>query len=200
VYGAGVLGLLSVAALRVLFPSARAVVVARYPHQEARALELGAERVIRTRDPAEVVETVAEMSGAKAYRPPGTLPWLLRGVDAVYDTVGSAETLEVSVRVTGPRAPVVITGVGVPARFEWTPHYFKELELIGSNAFGIEELYGVPLHAFEHYLRLVEKGKLDVSSLITHRFRLEQFREAFLVMHSKGKHSAVKSVFDFELD
>jgi threonine dehydrogenase-like Zn-dependent dehydrogenase len=200
VYGAGVLGLLSVAALRTLFPRSRVVVVARYAHQAERARQLGAERAIHTRDPAEVVETVAEMVGAKVHRPAGSLPWLLRGVDAIYDTVGSAETLEVGIRVAGPRAPVVITGVGTPTRFEWTPHYFKEIALLGSNAFGIEELRGVRLHAFEHYLRLVEEGRLDLSSCITHRFRLEQFREAFLVMHTKARQNAVKAVFEFGLE
>ena len=94
----------------------------------------------------------------------------------------------------------MITGVGVPARFEWTPHYFKEIALLGSNAFGIEELQGVRQHAFEHYMQMVQAGRLDLSSLITHRFRLEQFREAFLVMHDKARHDAIKAVFSFGLD
>jgi threonine dehydrogenase-like Zn-dependent dehydrogenase len=200
VYGAGVLGLLSVAVLHTLYPSARVVVVARYPHQAELARHMGAERVIRTRDPAEVVESVAEMVGARVYRPQRGLPWLVRGVDVIYDTVGSAETLEVGVRVATSRAPIVITGVGRPARFEWTPVYFKEVVLLGSNGFGVEEHGGLRLHAMEHYLRLVKEGRLDASCLITHRFRLEKFHEAFLVMHSKAKHNAVKAVFDFELE
>jgi threonine dehydrogenase-like Zn-dependent dehydrogenase len=88
----------------------------------------------------------------------------------------------------------------VPARFEWTPHYFKEVALLGSNAFGIEQIDGVRQHAFEHYLQMVEGGRLDVSSLITHRFGLEEFREAFLVMHDKARHNAVKAVFSFAPD
>jgi threonine dehydrogenase-like Zn-dependent dehydrogenase len=199
VYGAGVLGLLSVAALRALYPSARVVVIARYPHQEELALQLGAERVIRTRDSGEIVETVAEMVDARVYRPPQGLPWLLRGVDVIYDTVGSAESLEVGVRIAAPRAPIVITGVSIPARFEWTPHYFKEIALLGSNAFGMEEYGGRRLHSIEHYLRLVEEEKLDLTPLITHRFRLEEYQEAFLIMHTKARHRAVKAVFDFRL-
>ena len=35
---------------------------------------------------------------------------------------------------------LVISGVEPPGRFEWTPLYFKELRVIGSNAFGIEEV------------------------------------------------------------
>jgi threonine dehydrogenase-like Zn-dependent dehydrogenase len=199
VYGAGVLGLLSVAALRALYPSTRVAVIARYPHQEELARGLGADHVIRTRDAAQVVETIAEMVGAQVHHPPQGLPWLLRGVDVIYDTVGSAESLEVGVRIAAPRAPIVITGVSPPTRFEWTPHYFKEVALLGSNAFGIEEYGGVRLHGIEHYLRLAAEGKLDLSSLITHRFRLEQYREAFLTMHTKGQHSGVKAVFDFGL-
>jgi threonine dehydrogenase-like Zn-dependent dehydrogenase len=200
VYGAGVLGLLSVATLRALFPSARVAIVARYPHQAERACQLGAEHVVLARSPAAIVETIGEMVGARVHHPPRGLPWLLRGVDAIYDTVGSAQTLEVGIRIASPRAPIVITGVGVPARFEWTPHYFKEIALLGSNAFGIEELQGVRQHAFEHYMQMVERGRLDLSPLITHRFRLEQFREAFLVMHDKVRHDAIKAVFDFGLD
>jgi threonine dehydrogenase-like Zn-dependent dehydrogenase len=110
VYGAGVLGLLSVAALRALFPFARVVIVARYAHQAERARQLGAERVILAREPAEIVEAVGEMVGARVHRPPRGLPWLLRGVDVLYDTVGSAGTLEVGIRIVGPRAPLSSRG------------------------------------------------------------------------------------------
>jgi threonine dehydrogenase-like Zn-dependent dehydrogenase len=196
IYGAGVLGLLSVAVLRALFPAVRVAVVARYPHQAEWARRLGAEQVVCTRDPAEVVEWVAAQAGVRVYRPWRGLPWLLRGADVIYDTVGSAQSQEVGVRVAGPRAPIVITGVGRPARFEWTPLYFKEVELIGSNAFGVEEIGGLRLHAMEHYLRLVDQRQLDLSPLITHRFRLEQYEEAFVTLHTKGRHGVVKAVFD----
>jgi threonine dehydrogenase-like Zn-dependent dehydrogenase len=101
--------------------------------------------------------------------------------------------------VAAPRAPIVITGVGVPKRFEWTPLYFKEVRLIGSNGFGVEALEGQRLHAMAHYLNLVEAGRLDPVSLVTHRFRLEQFREAFRTLHAKARHGAVKAAFDFGL-
>jgi len=199
VYGAGALGLLSVAILRALFPAARVVAIARYPHQAELVRQFGAEQVICTRDPAEVVESIAAMTGAQVHRPWNGLPWLLRGVDVIYDTIGSAESLEVGIRIATRRAPIVITGVGVPERFEWTPHYFKEISLVGSNAFGIEDYGGERMHAMEHYLRLVAQGKLDLASLVTHRFRLEQFQQAFTTLHSKARHRVVKAVFDFGL-
>ena len=118
-------------------------------------------------------------------------------MDVIYDTVGTAETLEVGVRVATSRAPIVITGVGMPERFEWTPLYFKEVRLLGSNAFGIEEVDGVRQHAMAHYLQMVAQDQFDVSSLITHRFGLEGYKQAFLTMNQKARHGAVKAVFDF---
>ncbi len=198
VYGAGVLGLLSIAILRAIYPAARMAAVARYPHQAELTRRMGAEQVILMRAPASVVERVAELTGAAVYRLARNLPWLLRGVGVIYDTVGSAETLEIGVRVAGPRASIVVTGVGAPARFEWTPLYFKEVQVLGSNAFGVEELGGVRLHAMEHYLRPLQQGKLDLAGMITYRFRLEQYQQAFLMLHRKVRYRAVKAVFDFE--
>ena len=78
-----------------------------------------------------------------------------RGVRVIYNTVGTAESIEVSVRIAGPRSTVVLSGVDTPQRFEWSPHYFKEVNLVGSNAFGVEEWNGVRKHAMEHYFDLI---------------------------------------------
>jgi len=197
VYGCGTLGLLSIAILRALYPAARVIAIARYPHQEELARGLGAERVIRTHERAEIVEIIAGMVGAPVLRPIKGEPWLLRGVDVIYDTIGSPESFEVGVRITQPRATIVVTGVDQPARFEWTPLYFKEIALVGSNAFGIESFEGRSLHAMEIYLRLLAQKRLDTARLITHRFRLDQYKDALVVGRQKHGYRSVKVVFDF---
>jgi threonine dehydrogenase-like Zn-dependent dehydrogenase len=189
---------LSIIILRALFPATRIIAIARYPHQEELARKLGAGLVIRTRNQAEIVEIIARTVAAPVLRPRKGKPWLLRGVDVVYDTIGSAESFEIGVRVARPRATIVVTGVDQPARFEWTPLYFKEIALVGSNAFGMENFDGASLHAMEIYLRLLAQKKLDTARLITHRFRLEQYQDAFIVGRQKHKHRAVKVVFDFQ--
>jgi threonine dehydrogenase-like Zn-dependent dehydrogenase len=90
----------------------------------------------------------------------------------------------------------VISGVEAPRRFEWTPHYFKEITVVGSNAFAIEHFEGRRLHAMQIYFELVQRG-LDLSSLITHRYRLEEYAAPFLAMHDHGRSRAVKCVFAF---
>jgi len=200
VYGCGTLGLLSVGILHALYPKAKVVVVARHPMQEKLAYDMGATRVIRTYNPVEIIETIAEMAGKPVLRPQFGKPWLLGGADVIYDTIGSPETLEVGLRVAQPRASIVVTGVAQPKRFEWTPHYFKEVALIGSNAFGIEDFEGERLHDFEIYFRLLTQKRLQIPNLITHRYRLEQYKEALLISHNKEKNKAIKVVFDFDLN
>jgi threonine dehydrogenase-like Zn-dependent dehydrogenase len=118
------------------------------------------------------------------------------GADVVYDTVSSAETFEVGVRVARSRGCVVAIGVEPPRRFEWTPLYFKELAVVGSNGFGIEEIDGRRQHAMEWYFEFVRSQRIDVTPIITHRFPLEAYREAFMTCYAQGDHSAVKVLFD----
>jgi threonine dehydrogenase-like Zn-dependent dehydrogenase len=47
-------------------------------------------------------------------------------------------------------------------------------------------------------LRLLLQKRLDTARLITHRFRLDQYRDALVVGRQKHKHHAVKVVFDFQ--
>lgn len=87
--------------------------------------------------------------------------------------------------------------VDTPARFEWSPHYFKEINLVGSNAFGVEEWNGKRQHAMRHYFEMIQQKSVDVTPIITHRFPLEDFKDAFLYTHNQGEHGAVKVLFDF---
>ncbi|MFX1558469.1 MAG: oxidoreductase, partial [Promethearchaeota archaeon] len=88
-------------------------------------------------------------------------------------------------------------GVSTPKRFENTLHYFKELEVIGSNGFGIESFQGKSLHAFQHFLNFLSEGLIDPQMLITHKFPLEQYKNAFNILSDKRNSHAVKVVFKF---
>ncbi len=196
VYGCGTLGLMTVAAVRKLHPSIAVWAIARHPHQAQRARELGASEILPSR-PLELIERVAALTGVQPYRPWKGLPWLVKGTGTVYDTVGSPASVEAAFRFTSTRAKIVVTGVEAPARFEWTPCYFKELELIGCNAFATEDFEGKRLHAMEIYLELVRRG-LDLSSLVTHRYALADWGKAFVAMYDKNATGVVKATFAFD--
>jgi threonine dehydrogenase-like Zn-dependent dehydrogenase len=174
----------------------RVLAVARFAHQRALAQKLGAARVLAHEPAREIIAAVAEETGAEEVTPWRGLPMLLGGVDVVYDTVGLPATVEVGVRITKSRGRISVTGVEAPRRFEWTPLYFKELALVGSNAFGFETLEGRRQHAMAWYFELAQRG-LDVTPILTHRFRLEQYREAFAAAHGQAASGAVKILFDY---
>ncbi len=197
VYGCGTLGLLSIAILRSLYPAVRVFAVARYAHQAELARRLGAERVFNHRPAAALIDGVAAALEVDVQRPWRGLPMLNGGVDVIYDSVGAPETLEVGVRITRPRGRIVVTGVEVPKRFEWTPLYFKEIAIIGSNAFAVEEFDGRRQHAMEWYFEFIHTKRIDVTGIITHRFALSQYKDAFLACYDQGKSGAVKVLFDF---
>ena len=113
------------------------------------------------------------------------------------DTIGKAETLEIGARVLRRRGTLVQSGVHGAERWDTSPLYFKELKLTGSNAFGVEEVEGVRKHGIQHYLDLVAAGRIDLSGMLTHTFRLEQWREAFTALATQDRSSAIKVAFDF---
>ncbi len=197
VYGCGTLGLLSIAILRALYPGVRVLAVHRFEHQKELALKFGAEQTIPWRPLANLIPAIASLTGAEVLTPQHGKPMLNGGVQAVYDSVGTAETLEIGVRVCDWRAKIVITGVATPRRFEWTPLYFKEISIIGSNAFGFETCNGKRSHAMEIYLDLIRTRGVDVTPVLTHRFRLDQYAEALLACRHQGKSRAVKVLFDY---
>ena len=196
VFGCGTLGLLAIAILRMLYPTVRILAVARYPHQARLAEHFGAAMVLPHRPTRGLVAALARETEADLHEPWRGLPMLNGGVDVIYDTVTSPETLEVGVRVTRPRGTIVGLGVEPPRRFEWTPLYFKELALVGSNAFGEETFLGRRQHALAWYLEFLAERKFDPTAIISHRFSLEDYREAFLTCYDQGASEAVKVLFD----
>ena len=146
----------------------------------------------------DLVERLAAWSGATLRQPWEGLPVAYPGrVDVVYDTIGCPATTEVALRVLREQGTLVQLGVSSPGRFEWTPWYFKELRLVGSNAFGDETFEGRKQHAYRHYFGLLADGRIDLAGMLTHRFRLDQWREAFSALVHQGDTGAIKVAFDF---
>jgi len=194
VYGCGTLGLAAIAILRMLYPDVEVWAVARTRVSQELARKLGASQVLSSK-PDELVARVAELMHADPLVPWSGHDWLQDGPGVVYDMVGSTETVETSMRLVNTRGSVVIAGVEPPGRFEWTPLYFKELRLIGSNAFGVEEVHGVRKHAFEHYFDLVHAG-LDLTPLITHRFPLDHWGDAVMTVAKRAETGSIKVLLE----
>jgi threonine dehydrogenase-like Zn-dependent dehydrogenase len=186
-----------VAVLQALYPDTAVAVVARFDPQAELARVLGADLVLGHEPRLAVIEDLVAWGGGRLRQPLQGLPMAYPGsVDVVYDTVGKPETFEVGVRVLAARGTLVKAGVHAPGRWEWSPLYFKEINWVGSNAFGIEEVDGQRKHAIAHYLDLVLDGRVDLRLMLTHTYRLDQWRDAFLAIANQGDSGAVKVAID----
>jgi len=196
VFGAGSLGLTCVAALRALHPDVEVAVVARFDAQAAMAAAFGATLVVRDEPRLAAIEALADWSGGVLHPALEGLPMAHPGgIGVVYDTIAKPETLELSSRLLAQRGTLVSIGVATPGRWESTPVYFKELALVGSNAFGFETLEGSRRHAIEHYFDLVTTGRVDLTGMVTHRYPLEGWWDAVRSLARQHDSGALKVTF-----
>ena len=190
VYGSVTLAFAAIGLLRHLYPELEVWAATRPGFRASLAARLGADAVLSC-EPDNLVRGVSRRTGETALRPWSGKEWLQDGPGVVYDTIGSTETVETSLRLLRTGGTLVVSGVEPPKRFEWTPMYFKELRVIGSNGFGIEEVAGVRKHAFEHYFDFAQAG-LDLTAVVTHRYPLARWGEAVLTLADSRHTGAVK--------
>jgi len=211
VYGCGNLGLLTILILKRIFKDITIVAIARFSHQAEMARQFGADLVIKSYPAYKIIEKVADYLNYDLYYLKKKKPWLIEGVDYLFDTVASPETLETGLRIVkagikpqlysqNSSGSIIVTGVSSPARFEWTPWYFKEIRIIGSNAFAIEAYEGRKEHAYFHYFRFINEGRINPASMITHKFSLSEYKKAFIAAHVQNRFNSIKVAFKFEDD
>ncbi len=166
-----------------------------YPGCEVWAATRPGAHAVLSSSPDELVAQVAHRVGTTPLTPWSKRDWLQDGPAVVYDTIGSTKTVETSLRLLATGGTLVVSGVEPPKHFEWTPLYFKELRVIGSNGFGVEEVGGVAKHAMEHYFDFIADG-FDLTPVITHRFPLERWDEAILTLKDSRRTGAVKVLLE----
>ena len=199
ILGAGTIGICAVAALRCLGSRAHIIVLAKYPFQGQLAQQYGADRVI-TLSGNDYYQALAEATGSRLYKPMLGKQVMIGGADVVYECVGSDTSLDDALRFVkaGGRLGLIGT-IGQTKKVDWTPLWFQELNVRGINCgCALEEHDGERLRTFEWAIRWMAEGRLDLSPLLTHRFRLADYRRALAVAMNKGRNRAVKVAFEFE--
>jgi threonine dehydrogenase-like Zn-dependent dehydrogenase len=194
IVGAGSIGLLVLAALRLLGNRAHVTVLARHPIQEAMARRLGADVVLRGKRAG---DAAMQVTGAKRYKPIKGKPVYAGGFDWVFDAVGSARSVDESLRVAGPHGRVVLVGcAGELPRVDFSFVWARELEITGCYVYGKEPSHE-GAHTFEVAMRLLaERPDLPLGDLVTHTVPLANWREAMQLSLQRGQHGAIKVVFD----
>jgi 2-desacetyl-2-hydroxyethyl bacteriochlorophyllide A dehydrogenase len=191
VIGGGTLGLLSVAALRALAPDVQVACLVRYAFQERVARKLGATII---REGADLYRRVAETAGARHVTGYFGNEILLGGFNVVYDTVGNDQSLHDALRWTKGGGRVVLVGINFrPGRFDYSPIWSQEVALIGINCHATE---ADGRTSFDIAADLLLADCLSPTDIITHRFPVEQYKQAVKTFLSKRTSEAIKIILD----
>lgn len=200
VIGAGTIGLLTLQVIRALVPDATVSVMARYPYQIELATRLGAAHILYPQDSYQGVERA---TGAKLFTGMFDNKMLIGGYEVIYDTIGSKETIHNALRWARAGGAVVLIGLSLHTmQIDLTPIWYQEIDLVGTLGHGMES-WPIGSHeycsTFAIAAEMIESGQLHPEKLITHRFSLNNFREALTTATTKEQTRAVKVVFDYAL-
>ncbi|MCE5283595.1 MAG: alcohol dehydrogenase catalytic domain-containing protein [Deltaproteobacteria bacterium] len=94
------------------------------------------------------------------------------GVDVAIESIGSSATLHQAMEVVRPGGTVLFFGIAPASLDDFNGYamYYKELKIVGSR--------GMAPVDFHMGIKVVQSGKVDLHSLITHRFDLDHVKDA----------------------
>lgn len=200
IIGAGTIGLLTLQVLRVLAPETKVSVMAKHAFQVEQAIRLGATHIVYPQDSYQDVEF---KTGAKLYKGMMGNKMLLGGYDAIYDTIGTQHTIHDALRWTRAGGTVVVVGVSLHMmNIDLSPIWYQEVNLIGTFGHGMETWpigSNFRRSTFAIVADLIEHRHLHPEKLITHRFALNNFRDAITTAAGKAQSRAIKVIFDYSL-
>jgi L-iditol 2-dehydrogenase len=176
VIGAGPIGLFAVQAAALRCPG-KLIVLAKHQNQIDMARKLGATHVvdIRKDDPCEVV---GNLTGG-------------RGVDAVVFCAGGEQAWKQASSMLGIGGRFIVEAMPPTGTEQWPVAVMdftqKVVSYIGASSYSSNQFAAV--------IGLIDSGKIDARSLITHRFPLAEYEEALRIA-GKAKDQAIKVVFE----
>ena len=178
IFGAGPIGLGVLLVARYVGLS-HCVVVDRSAKRLALAEQLGATPVHVDRE--DVAARLGEVFGNVQY-----LGQTLPDVDVLIDATGVGAVFEQCVQLARFRSRITVVGVHkAPCHIDLLSVLARELRISGSMAYPDE---------FPAVIEMLASGRVDASALISHRFPLSQFDQAFALAGNAGQ--AVKVMVD----
>jgi len=195
VIGCGVIGFLVIQVLRALEPHCEITALAEFEWQAELAREFGATHTILAREDG--YQRVAALTGAKLYAPRANNKMLLGGFDVTFDVVGNQSTLNNALRWTRANGTVVLVGVNLHRmKLDVTPVWYQEVNLVGAVGHDVVKWNGENISTFELAMQWMLDGKIKTAKLVTHRFALAEYRQAFATALDKRTARSIKVAFE----
>ncbi|MEG4533977.1 alcohol dehydrogenase catalytic domain-containing protein [Microcoleus sp. D2_18a_D3] len=195
VIGCGLIGLLTIAALRSLGFEGKLLVIAKYPHQAELAKTLGADQIFPT--DKLLYTQLRQALDCQIFYPELGKPVLTGGADCSFDCVASSTSIDDALRFTRSQGNVILVGMpSIPQGIDWTAIWFKELHIRGSYAYGLETYQGAKMRTFDLAIKIIQQQSGLLSRLVTGHYPLQKYQTALHAAMNPGKSKAIKTVFD----
>ena len=199
VLGCGPVGFLLIQVLSILQPDCELTALAEFPWQAELARGFGAQNAFLRSDDG--YAEAARLTGARLYEGHRGNRMLLGGFDLIFDVVGSPLTLNNALRWARAGGAVVLVGIHLhPMKLNVTPVWYQEVDLIGAVGHDVVTWKGRAVSTFDLAMRWLDSGRLDSSGLLTHRFPLGAYRQAFETALDKRVQRSVKVAFDLQME
>jgi L-iditol 2-dehydrogenase len=157
VFGCGPIGMLIIQLVK-LSSAAQIIATDKLAHRAEAAKAFGADHVFLAGNMRELDEIQATTKG--------------QGVDAAFEAAGAQDAVDVSVAAVTPGGKVILVGIPDDDKTSFCASTARRK--------GITiKLVRRMKHTYPRAIDLVSKGLIDVRSIVTHRFPLEQASEAF---------------------
>jgi L-iditol 2-dehydrogenase len=159
VFGCGPIGLLVLQVARVAGATG-IIATEKLPHRLEAARSLGAKAVFQADEGREAAQVLAATGG--------------RGVDVAFEATDENGAVEAAIAAVRPGGRVILIGIPLDDRTAFTASVARRKGLT-------IKLTRRMKHTYPRAIRLVEQGLVDVGSLVSHRFQLADYENAFSI-------------------
>jgi (R,R)-butanediol dehydrogenase/meso-butanediol dehydrogenase/diacetyl reductase len=194
IIGGGVIGTMVLKAMRGLKIDCHVTVADPSVFAAQLAKKSGADHIITDGD---ILGTATQLTGATRHKPMIGKDILMGGFARIYDTVGSAKTLNTAMRCLAAGGAISQVGIWHDVKLDLTPLWLKQQMLKGVYGCGYANYEGNWMHIFAIALDMVRAGKVVLDGMVTHKFTLDNFVEMIEVNLAKERHQAVKTAVSF---
>jgi L-iditol 2-dehydrogenase len=172
VFGCGPIGLLIIQMAK-LAGAANIIATDKLPHRVEAAKALGADQAFLAGTNSEVEEIRAATKG--------------RGVDVAFESAGMQDAVDTSFAAVVMGGKVMLVGIPDEERTSFSASTARRKGLTIKMVRRMK-------HTYPRAIELVSKGLVDVRSIVTHRFSLDQAEEAYRVAERR---EGLKVILEF---
>jgi threonine dehydrogenase-like Zn-dependent dehydrogenase len=194
VIGAGTIGICAIYALRALGFKSKIYTLCKYEFQAERIKQFS--EIIYLKE--DYLKNFAEITSSKILKPVIGKPFLNSGFDLIFECTGNKNMIENSLRWIKPGGKIVLIGTfGILNFIDLTLLWFKEAKLVGTNSSSCENYLNERKRCYQIAIQLLKDKKISLKELLTHKFKITEYKNAFKANLNKGKHKLIKSAFYF---